>query len=237
MNKKNIQDAILQTDKEQPIVESLENTINGMPAKDYVNARYEAFQEKMVSQQISQSRKAREPYRSKAGKKLVLALGIMIVLVALLTVSVVAFNPFKKFFEIFNIHDYTKGSEISYSETYYNNAYLHGTYSFLPENYHLKEERFGKNYHEQYFESNEGKIIHASTLLAEDTISVLNTEKSNPEEVRVGEDKGLYLKTKEDFQILQWVTGRYVNSIDTDDDNIRLDTLRKMAESRTKVNT
>lgn len=178
-----------------------------------------------------------EPIQKKGhGRKVILSLLAAVLLIALLTVSAVAaFSPVENVLEAFHIRDFGTGSQLLYSKNDEEGGWLHGSYTFVPKGFSLKTEENSDTLQWVVYKNDKGDELISSTMIAEDSISTLNTEGEGIElePVNIGSVQGYYLKDKNGYQEIQWVTGKYLNSLSVDNMAVNKDVLLKMARSRT----
>lgn len=114
-----------------------------------------------------------------------------------------------------HLNDFGRGSEVSYERDFREKGYLHGRYNYLPEGYVLADETEYIGWQILVYRNAAGDEIVCDTQRFREGKAdiILNTENAVIEEVAVGNTEGMYLEMQNGDIALQWVTGKYVNSI------------------------
>lgn len=192
--------------------------------------------EKGTQDRLAAEETVSKGHGSHKARKVILSLVAAVLLISIVTVSATAFfNPIQKLMEVFNIRDFGEGSDITYSENYGEVGWLNGTYKFVPKGFELETNDVDDIHQWMVYRNAKGDELVSSTMKVEGSISTLNTEDTELEEIRIGNAYGQYLRDKNDYQEIQWVTGKYVNSLSVENMAASKADLIKMAKSRVQA--
>ena len=171
--------------------------------------------------------------RRVTARKLILSIlsGLLLVILALATAMAV--SPVRRFLQNYHLNDFGRGSEVSYERDFREKGYLHGRYNYLPEGYVLADETEYIGWQILVYRNADGDEIVCDTQRFREGRAdiILNTENAVIEEVAVGNTEGMYLEMQNGDIALQWVTGKYVNSIFMPE-RLGKEELLRVAESR-----
>lgn len=171
--------------------------------------------------------------RRVTARKLILSIlsGLLLVILALATAMAV--SPVRRFLQNYHLNDFGRGSEVSYERDFREKGYLHGRYNYLPEGYVLADETEYIGWQILVCRNADGDEIVCDTQRFREGRAdiILNTENAVIEEVAVGNTEGMYLEMQNGDIALQWVTGKYVNSIFMPE-RLGKEELLRVAESR-----
>lgn len=171
--------------------------------------------------------------RRVTARKLILSIlsGLLLVILALATAMAV--SPVRRFLQNYHLNDFGRGSEVSYERDFREKGYLHGRYNYLPEGYVLADETEYIGWQILVYRNAAGDEIVCDTQRFREGKAdiILNTENAVIEEVAVGNTEGMYLEMQNGDIALQWVTGKYVNSIFMPE-RLGKEELLRVAESR-----
>lgn len=115
------------------------------------------------------------------------------------------------------------------------NDFLYAKYDYIPERYKLKSDS-QKDYYQFVVYTSGCNNLNISTFINEKSVAVIDTENAETSEIMVGDMQGYYSITEKKI-ILIWSTGKYNHRISADlTDEITIDTLVKIAQSRQAIN-
>lgn len=164
-------------------------------------------------------------------KQTIKAVLVAALIAILLTATCWSFENERGFFgEITDI-----GTFFTFNKFKDNDDYLFAEYTYIPEGYVLTSEE--RNKRSQLLEyHNNDLLLTIDTYKKNNSLGIfVNSENAETGEVPVNDAIGYYC-INEDSTTLMWSTGNYVNVIMADNtEGISVDTLLKIALSRTKI--
>lgn len=190
-----------------------------------------SHQRNLIYKLINASSKVKsDADRSKIhSRKRLKAVLIAAILIILLTVAAFAVTPIRNFF----IEIYNDCTEIVF-QSEEKKDYLYAEYTRVPDEYILISDSRKKRSQFVSFCNGKGEI-YIATLPNNNTKAIVDTEKAETGEIRINSDFGYY-SISDTSIILIWSTGNYCHSITADiDDNITLDDIVEIAQSRRPV--
>ena len=162
--------------------------------------------------------------------KRVKAVLVAAIVILLLAVTAMAITPFRNFI----IKVYKNCTAIVFNLEN-KNDYLYANYEDIPEGYELKSD-LHSDYSQLITYTNGYFDISINTLLNEKSMTTLDTENSEINEIMIGDLQGYYSLTETNINLI-WSTGKYNHCIFAElNDEITIDLLVKIAQSRQPVN-
>ena len=155
---------------------------------------------------------------------------LVAVIAALLAITIFAIGRYTSIFDSLNIHTFSKGSEVTYTNTE-EKGYLKVRYSYIPSGYKVVEIEEDDLSSDILFMNESGYKITSSTIENDASIEIYNTEGTEIREVTIDGKQAMYIQAN-NANILSWISGEYHTTLLGDD--VPINELIKMAESAHK---
>ena len=175
------------------------------------------------------SEKQGQPSRF-GGRRALRTAFLVAVIAALLAITIFAIGRYTSIFDSLNIHTFSKGSEVTYTNTE-EKGYLKVRYSYIPSGYKVVEIEEDDLSSDILFMNESGYKITSSTIENDASIEIYNTEGTEIREVTIDGKQAMYIQAN-NANILSWISGEYHTTLLGDD--VPINELIKMAESAHK---
>ena len=191
-----------------------------------------SYQRNLIYKLINASSKVKsDADRSKIhSRKRLKAVLIAAILIILLTVAAFAVTPIRNFF----VNVFSDCTEFVFQNKRVDD-YLYAEYAYIPDGYKL-DSVINMKTSQDYYYKNGNLRINIGTLQNKGSKVVIDTENAETGEIIINESVGFYSITDTAI-ILLWSSGKYNHCItaDIDENNITLDDIVKIAQSRQPV--
>lgn len=166
-----------------------------------------------------------------SSKKIKTALLIAAILIVLFGITATAFGPLRDFI----IKIYRECTEIIFDITN-KDDYLFAEYTYIPEGYEKVEDiRVKEARLQTIIYVSKTNIIKIHTVINNNSVRVIDTENTKTGEIMLNDVKGYYSITNTSIMLV-WSTGKYNHCLTaTLNDNISLETVVKIAQSRQPI--
>lgn len=166
-----------------------------------------------------------------SSKKIKTALLIAAILIVLFGITATAFSPLGDFI----IKIYRECTEIIFDITN-KDDYLFAEYTYIPEGYEKVEDiRVKEARLQTIIYVSKTNIIKIHTVINNNSVRVIDTENTKTGEIMLNDVKGYYSITNTSIMLV-WSTGKYNHCLTaTLNDNISLETVVKIAQSRQPI--
>lgn len=165
---------------------------------------------------------------NKKGKKVLKVLLVVAIILLIMACTAFAIRPIRNYI-IQRFNDY---SEIVFSSTG-EDDYLNEIYMYIPDGYYLDVRNKTRNNINTIYTDGKRTISILSTE-SDNAKFLIDTEEAAENDILIGRYTGYYSETPKGI-VLVWSTGKYSHLITTDkDDNLTIETVIKIAESRQK---
>ncbi len=174
--------------------------------------------------------------RYKNTRKTARVLILVAALIAIFSITATSVDPLHERIWNFFVETFSDGSTVEFEGNDSTRGTLYSEYTYIPEKYELVKHVQDPLFEKYVFETSDGSQLFCTSKRNDDSLYILNTENTEPEEIIIDNLSALYY-SQDEFSKITWSKGEYVYSVyqHSSTNLLSKQELIKIAESRKNV--